>query len=69
MDARDNSDDMQNSPSLRISQQNSLDISESSNIFENNLNNIEMQRFEDFNTLTVGHLNINSIRNKFEIVA
>ena len=28
-----------------------------------------MQRLEHFNTLTVGHLNINSIRNKFETIA
>ena len=59
---------MQNSPSLSISLQNSLDISESSNIFENDLNKIKMQRLEHFNTLIVGHLNINSIRNKFEMI-
>ena len=28
-----------------------------------------MQRLEHFVTLTAGHLNINSIRNKFEMVA
>ena len=52
---------MQNSPSLSISLQNSLDISESSHIFENDLNKIKMERLEQFNTLILGHLNINSI--------
>ena len=47
----------------------SLDISESSAAFENYLNNIKMQRLEDFNTLNVGYLNINSIRNKSEMIA
>ena len=28
-----------------------------------------MQRLEHFNTLTVGYLNIKSIRNKFEMIA
>ena len=60
---------MQSSPSLSISLQNSLDISESSNIFENDLNKIKMQRLEHFNTLIAGHLNINSIKNKFETIA
>ena len=59
---------MENPLSLSISQ-NSLEISESSNIFENDLNKIKMQRLEHFNTLIVGHLNINSIRNKFEMIA
>ena len=59
---------MENSRSLSISQ-NSLEISGSSNIFENDLNKIKMQRLEYFNTLIVGHLNINSIRNKFEMIA
>ena len=59
---------MQNSLSLIISLQNSLDISESLNIFENYLNKIKMQHFEHFNTSIAGHLNINSIRNKFEII-
>ena len=59
---------MENSLSLSISQ-NSLEISESSNIFENDLSKIKMQRLEHFNTLIVGHLNINSIRNKFEMIA
>ena len=68
-DGRDNFDYMQDSPSLNISLQNSLDILESSNIFENDLNKIKMQRLEHFNTLIVGHLNINSIRNKFEMIA
>ena len=60
---------MQSSPSLSILLQNSLDISESSDIFENDLNEIRMQRLEHFNTLIVGHLNINSIRSKFEMIA
>ena len=60
---------MQNSPSLSISPENSLDISEPSNIFENGLNKVKMQRLEHFNTLIAGHLNISSIRNKFEMVA
>ena len=62
---------MQNSPSLSISMENYLDISESSNIFENDVNQIKMQclGLEHFNTLIVGHLNINSIRTKFEIIA
>ena len=34
--------------------------SESSNIFENDLNKIKMQPLEHFNTLIVDHLNINS---------
>ena len=59
---------MENSLSLSISQ-NSLEISESSNIFENDLNKIKMQRLKHFNTLLVCHLNINSIRNKFEMIA
>ena len=58
---------MENSLSLSISQ-NSLEISESSNIFENDLNKIKIQRLEHFNTLIVGHLNTNSIRNKFEMI-
>ena len=60
---------MQNPPSLSISLQNSLDISETSSIFENDLNRIKRQRPEYFNSLTVGHLKINSIRNKFEMIA
>ena len=60
---------MQNSPSVSISLQNSLDISEPFNIFENDLNKIKMQRLEHFNTSIDGHLNINSIRNKFEMIA
>ena len=60
---------MQNSPSLSISLQNSLDILASSNIFENDINKIKMQSLERFNTLIAGHLNINSIRNKFEMIA
>ena len=60
---------MQNSPSLSISPPNFLDISEFSNVFENDLNKIKMQRLEHFNSLTVGHLNINFIRNKFIMVA
>ena len=59
---------MQSSPSLSILLQNSRDISESSDIFENDLNEIRMQRLEHFNTLIVGHLNINSIRSKFEMI-
>ena len=59
---------MQNSLSLSISPQNSLKFSESSDIFENDLSNIKMQCLEHFNTLVVGHLNINSIRNKFEMI-
>ena len=47
-----------------------VDISsESSNIFENDLNKIKMQRLEHFSTLIVGYLNINSIKNKFEMIA
>ena len=46
-----------------------LDISESSSIFENDLNKIKMQRLEHFHTLIVCHLNINSIINKFEMIA
>ena len=68
---RDNSEYMQNSLSLSISLQNSLDISKSLNIFENDLNQmnkIKMQHFEHFNTSIAGHLNINSIRNKFEMI-
>ena len=45
-----------------------LDILESSSIFENDLNKMKMQRLEHFHTLIVGHLNINSIINKFEII-
>ena len=41
---------MQNSP-LSISPQNSLNISESSSIFECDLNKIKMQRLEHFHTL------------------
>ena len=59
---------MQNSLSLSISPQNSLKFSESFDIFENDLSNIKMQCLEHFNTLVVGHLNINSIRNKFEMI-
>ena len=59
---------LQNSPSLSISLQNFLDIPEPSNIFENDLNKIKMQRFEHFIILIVSHLNINSIRNKFEMI-
>ena len=59
---------LQNSPSLSISLQNFLDIPEPSNIFENDLNKIKMQRFEHFIILIVGHLNINSIINKFEMI-
>ena len=68
-DGRNNSDYMQNPPSLSISLQNSLDISETSSIFENDLSRIKRQRPEYFNSLTVGHLKINSIRNKFEMIA
>ena len=68
-DSRDNSGYKQNSPSLSISTLNSLDISESSNIYENDLHKIKVQCLEHFNTLIVGHLNINSIRNKFQMVA
>ena len=46
-----------------------LDISESSSIFENDLSKIKMQRLEHFHTLIVCHLNINSIINKFEMIA
>ena len=60
---------LHNSSSLSISQHNSLDISESSNIFEDDLSNTKMQHLERFDTLIVGHLIINSIRNKFEMVA
>ena len=45
-----------------------LDILESSSIFENDLNKMKMQRLEHFHTLIVGHLNINSIINKFEMI-
>ena len=55
---RNNSDYMQNFPSLSTSLLNVLDIWESSNIFENDLNKIKMQRLEHSNTLIVGHLNI-----------
>ena len=58
---------MRNSLSLSISLENSLDISESSNIFENDLNKVKVQ-IEHFNTLIVGHLNINSVRKKFDIL-
>ena len=58
---------MQNSPSLSNLLQNSLDISESSNIFD--LNKIKMYRLEHFNTLIAGHFNINSIRKEFEMIA
>ena len=68
-DSRDNSGYKQNSPSLSISTLNSLDISESSNIYENDLHKIKVQCLEHFNTLIVGHLNISSIRNKFQMVA
>ena len=68
-DGRDNSEYMQNCSSLSISLQNSLGISDSSNIFENDLNKIKMQCLEHFNTLVVSHLNINSVRNKFEMIA
>ena len=67
-DGRSNSKYMQNSFSLSISPQNSLDISESSNIFEDDRN--KMQILKHFNTWTslVAHLNINSFRKKFEMV-
>ena len=51
---------------LSSSLQNYLDISESSNIFENDLNKIKILRLEHFSSLIVGHLNINSLRSKFE---
>ena len=38
---------MQNSPSVSISPRNSGTIPETSNIFENNLNNIKMQRLKE----------------------
>ena len=60
---------MQNSPPLSISSQNSLDISETSNIFENYLKKSKMQRLKHSNTFIIGHLNVNSVRNKFEMVA
>ena len=60
---------MQNSPSLSILLQNRQDISESSSVFQNDLNKIKIQRFEHFNTLTVGSLNIKSINKKFEMTA
>ena len=60
---------MLNSTSLSTSLQNSLNVFEFSNIFENDLNKIKMQHLEHFNTLIVGHLNINSIKNKFEMIA
>ena len=60
---------MQNSPSLSILLQNCQDISESSSVFQNDLNKIKIQRFEHFNTLIVGSLNIKSINNKFEMTA
>ena len=44
-------------------------MSESSNIFENDLCKIKMKRFEHFNIFIVDHLNLNSIRSKFEMVA
>ena len=47
----------------------SSDISESSNIFENDLHKIKTKRLEHFNTFIADHLNLNSIRNKFEMVA
>ena len=68
-DGWDNSDYMQNSPSLSISPQNSLDISKSFIIFENHLKKIKMKHLEHIDTSIVGHLNINSIRTKFEMVA
>ena len=55
--------------SLSTSLQNSLNVSEFFKIFENDLNKIKMQHLEHFNTLIVGHLNINSIKNKFEMIA
>ena len=58
---------MQNFPSLSISPQNSPDVSEFSNIFENDLSNIKIQHLGNFNTLSDGHLNINFIRNKSEM--
>ena len=58
-----------NSPSLTIPSQNLLDISESYNIFENDLNNIKMYHLEHYNTLIVCHFNIKSVRNKFEMIA
>ena len=60
---------MQNSPSLSILLQNCPDISESSSVFQNDLNKITMQRCEHFNTLIVCPLNIKSINNKFEMTA
>ena len=54
--------------SLSTSLQNSLNVSEFFKIFENDLNKIKMQHLEHFNTLIVGHLNINSIKNKFEMI-
>ena len=67
-DGRSNSKYMQNSFSLSISPQNSLDISESSNIFEDDRN--KMQILKHFSTWTslVAHLNINSLRKKSEMV-
>ena len=67
-DGRSNSNYMQNSFSLSISPQNSLDISESSNIFEDDRN--KMQILKHFSTWTslVAHLNINSLRKKSEMV-
>ena len=54
--------------SLSTSLQNSLNVSEFFKIFENDVNKIKMQHLEHFNTLIVGHLNINSIKNKFEMI-
>ena len=57
---------MQNSLSLSILPQNSLDILDP---FENDLNKIKMQRLEHCNTLIIGHFIINSIRSKSEMTA
>ena len=65
-DSRDNSDYVQNSLSLSILSQNSLDILDP---FENDLNKIKVQRLEHCKTLIIGHFIINSIRSKFEMIA
>ena len=60
---------MQSSPSLNDSKCISSNPSIFSKILDNDLSNIKTQRINHSDTIIIGHLNINSIRNKFEMIA
>ena len=55
----DNQDQVKSSPPLIDPEINSL----------SDLTSIKLQRKENYKNLIIGHLNINSIRNKFEMIA